>query len=279
MVLSLALHLAEEYGLRHWIVALLDPTPIELGSKDKHRTHIQMPPRFDVDKAAPASILPPTSSLRPTRARSTRSASPSKMATPSRKIATPRKPRATRSSVKPESVNGDEVEEVTKETATEAVEVNENAVAVTQESTVEKTEEVVTNGAVAAAGNQDTVRIEVQETVEQHGDVETVTTNVKIDVPAEHPELGEPEDPTVMIEQAKRMVEEARALDAAAATNSKNKRKAEAIEDAEAVARPAKVAKTYTTEQRLKKEKMTTRALFGLSAMVAIGYVLPLILG
>lgn len=259
--------------MRHWIVALLDPTPIELGSKDKHRTHIQMPPRFDVDKAAPPAVLPPTSSLRPTRARSSRSASPSKMATPSRKIATPRKPRATRSSVKPESVNGDDVKEITKETSTEAVSVADDTAVIAKESTVEKTKEVTTNGE-----NPDTVRIEVQETVEEHGGVETVTTNVSIDVPADHPELAEPEDPTVMIETAKRMVEEARALDAAAASSSskdKKKRKAEAIEDQELVVRPKKVAKTYTTEQRLKKEKMTTRALFGLGAMMAVGYVSP----
>jgi hypothetical protein len=279
-----ALRLSEEYGMRHWIVALLDPSPIEPGTKDKDKKHIQMPPRFDVDKAVPPPVvLPPTSSLRATRARSSRSASPSKMPTTPRKIASPRKSRATRSSVKPEAMNGTEIKEVTKATSTEEVEVSGDAVELTQESTIEQTQEIVQNGTAATDSvasslqeeqkEQRNLQIEIAETVEEHGDVETTTTSVKIIVPHDHPELPEPEDPTKMIEEAKRMVEEARAVDekSGAASSSKSKRKvAEVDEDEEVIERSAKRTQ-YTTEQKLKKEKMTTRALFGIGVMAAIG--------
>lgn len=271
--------------MRRWIVALLDPSPIEQGSKQRHTT-IQMPPRFDVEKATTPAILPPTSSLRPTRARSSRSASPSKIATPSRKIASPRKSRATRSSAKTGAANGEEVVEIAK--ATESVEV------ATTPGAPSAAQLAVENGialsdSVASSVNgeqkdPETVRIEVQETVEKDGDVETTTTNVKVDVPLDHPELPEPEDPTKMIENARRMVEEARALEqdaagGAAASAKKPKRKADELmaddESEAAEERPAKQAKTvYTAEQRLKKERMTTKALVGFGIMAAIGFVL-----
>lgn len=125
------------------------------------------------------------------------------------------------------------------------------------------------------------MRIEVQETVEQNGEVETTTTNVKIDVPADHPELPEPQDPAKMIEEAKKMVEEAQKLESGSAKTVKSsKRKAEELskddegKEVPSEERPAKAAKkAYTTEQKLTKEKVTRRALVGLGVMAAIGYV------
>jgi hypothetical protein len=100
--------------MRHWVMALLDNEPIEKGTKDKHNVHIQMPPKFDFDRA-PNVKLPPLTAVRSTRARSTRSVSPSKLATPSRKIATPRKSRATRG--RSEAMRA---EEIFQSTATES---------------------------------------------------------------------------------------------------------------------------------------------------------------
>ncbi|KAF2273563.1 uncharacterized protein EI97DRAFT_153972 [Westerdykella ornata] len=283
-----ALKLADDYGLRRWIVALLDPSPIEVSTKDRHNPNIKTPPIFDINKAttSPAAtsattattaapVLPPSSSLRSTRARSTRSASPSKIATPSRKIASPRKSRATRSSAKAGPTNGEEVVEMT---ATEAVEVTATSGSL---QTVTETGSVVTESVASEPAEDEpkepsTVRIEVEERVEQHGDVETRNTNVKIDVPADHPELPTPDDPTKMIEEARRMVEEARELDKAAGVDvTSSKRKAEDLvsEDAEAAEeRPVKVARRVeTTEQRWKKEKVTRRALVGMGIMAAIG--------
>ena len=262
--------------MRLWIIALLDPQPIEKGQKDRNNNHIQMPPRFDVseEKTAPPIILPPSSALRPTRARSSRSASPSKIATPNRKMASPRKARTTRAS-KAASVNGEEtaVEKITG--ATSALQnVIENGTTASESIASESV-----NGEVKDA---ETVRIEVQETVERNGDVETTTTNVKIDVPADHPELPEPEDPTKLIEEAKRMVEEAKELEGGVATSakSKGKRKAEEITkgddelEVEIAERPAKVAKRIiTAEQESTKARVTSKAMIGLAVMTAIGYV------
>ncbi|KAJ4352479.1 uncharacterized protein N0V89_007827 [Didymosphaeria variabile] len=256
----------DEYGMRHWIDALLDPTPIEKGNKDKHTTHIQMPPKFDPSAVPSASFDAPK--LRAsTRARSTRSASPSKMATPSRKIATPRKPRAKKTS---EVVQTEEMEIV--ETAT-------GAAAGDLQNVIENGTLVATGPANGEAKEQETVRIEVQETVEQDGDIETKTTNVKVDVPADHPELREPEDPAELIKQARAMVQEANKLDGVDATKGAvSKRKAEELgedEAAERPQRPAKLARTQSTlEQKLAKEKVTRRALVGVAVMTAITYAL-----
>ncbi|KAF2031469.1 hypothetical protein EK21DRAFT_110840 [Setomelanomma holmii] len=273
-----ALSLSEEYSMCHWIEALLDPAPIEKGNKDKVNTHIQQPPKFDLENASPA-LLPSHSALRQsTRARSTRSASPSKLATPSRKIATPRKPRTTRGAAKSGIAQAEEMLESSASKAASALQsVITNGAdlddSVASESVNGEVKDVETKGDDVKEG---TVRIEVQETVEQNGNVETTTTNVKIDVPHSHAELPEPEDPAKMIEEAKRMVEEAQKLESGSPSNAirSSKRKVqEVLEDAElAEGRPSKAARAaYTTEQKLTKEKVTRRALVGLTVMAAIG--------
>lgn len=260
--------------MRHWIEALLDPTPIEKGNKDKQNTHIQQPPRFDLESAAPV-LLPPHSALRSTRARSTRSASPSKAAaTPSRKIATPRKPRTTRGAVKSEPK---QIEELVESSASKAASALQNVIANGADLDDSVASESVNGEVKAVEPKEDevkegTVRIEVQETVEQNGNVETTTTNVKIDVPHSHPELPEPEDPAKMIEEAKRMVEEAKILEGGSSSDvvKSSKRKVEEVLEEEELERPAKKV-AYTTEQKLTKEKVTRRALVGLGVMAAIG--------
>lgn len=253
----------------------MDPAPIEKASKDKHNTHIQMPPKFDMNKVpSPAVVLPPSSALRAsTRARSSRSASPSKIATPSRKMASPRKSRTTRAA-KAESLRAEEIFETPK--ATTASSALQNVL----ENGTNASESVASESVNGEMKDSNTVRIEVQETVEQNGDVETTTTNVKVDVPADHPELPVPEDPTKMIEEAKKMVEEANKYEGGPVKGVKSKRKAEELsKDENEVAgpsreRPAKLARTMsTTEQKLAKEKVTRRALVGLTVMAAIGYI------
>ena len=256
--------------MRHWVLALLDNEPIEKGAKDRHNIHIQAPPKFDLSKAPNVKLPPHTAGLRQTRARSTRSVSPSKMATPSRKIATPRKSRATRG--RSEAMKA---EEIFQSTATESPSSALVFNGVKQSESVASS----VNGDVKEAQDgevkSETVRIEVKETVEQKGDSEVTTTNVQIDVPASHPELREPEDPAKMIEEAKRMVEEARELDAGASgLLTSSKRKVEEVLDAEELEaeRPSKLSKKlYTTEQKLTKEKVTRRALVGLTVMAALG--------
>lgn len=262
--------------MRHWIEALLDPAPIEKGNKEKVNTQIRMPPKFDVSNAAPV-LLPPAApvSTRPTRARSTRSASPSKMATPSRKIATPRKPRTTRNAVKSDIKVDESFESTTPSSALQTHIANgttpsDSAASSVNGEVYETKEEEVKEG---------TFRVEIQETTETIGNVETTTTNVKLDVPHSHSELPEPEDPMKMIEEAKRMVAEAQLLDAGTSDGiiKVSKRKIEEVMDAAELAeeRSSKAVKVaYTTEQKLTKEKVTRRALVGVTVMVAIGYVL-----
>ncbi|KAH3906909.1 hypothetical protein HBH56_199130 [Parastagonospora nodorum] len=273
-----ALSLSEEYAMRHWIEALLDPAPIEKGSKDKVNTHIQQPPVFDLENATLAA-LPLHSALRTsTRARSTRSASPSKMATPSRKIATPRKPRTTRGGLKSEV---QKIDETIESSASKAASALQNVIAngadiddsVASDSVSGEVKEVESKEGGVKDG---VVHIEVQETVETEGNVETKSTNVSIDVPHSHAELPEPEDPAKMIEEARRMVEEAQKLEAGSSSDviKSSKRKVEEIvEEGELEQdRPSKSARTvYTTEQKLVKEKVARRAMFGVFAMAAIG--------
>jgi hypothetical protein len=248
--------------MRHWIEALLHPEPIEKGSKDKQNLQIQMPPKFDLKNVKPV-ILPPHSSVRSTRARSTRSASPTKMATP-RKIATPRKSRTTRGSSRAaDAIRAEDILTPAKTLQPTSPLLNVDS-ATPQESPV--------NG----DAKPENVHIEVKETVEQVGDAQTTTTNVQIDVPPNYPELREPEDPTKMIEEAKRMVAEARELEGASssAVQATKRKVDEIVDEAElALQRPTKATKVYTTEQKLTKEKVTRRALVGLGVMAAIGYV------
>ncbi|KAF2196401.1 hypothetical protein GQ43DRAFT_445144 [Delitschia confertaspora ATCC 74209] len=280
-----ALQLGEEYGMRTWIVALLDPAELTIKEADRSKGHIQPPPRFDVSHLIPPPVvLPPSSSLRPTRSRTSRSASPSKIATPSRKIASPRKPRSTRNSVKADAANS--VEDVVTESTTTASSALQSVMA----NGATPTESVVSESeAPESSVNGDSVRIEVQETVEQNGEVETTTTNVKVEVPANHPDLPIPETPEEMIAAAKKMVEEANKLEGKPAANSVKlgKRKAEEItvDETEEVVEVveeqlAKRAKRgYTVEQKLKKEKITTRALVGVGLMAAFGTAVQMYFG
>jgi hypothetical protein len=121
-----------------------------------------------------------------------------------------------------------------------------------------------------------TMHIEVQQIVEEQGDTQKTSTNVTVDVPHNHPALPEPEDPTAMIEEAKRMVAEAQKLEGEQVgdVSKKLKRRVEDILDEDELAdeRSSKLAKVaYTKEQKMTTEKVTRRALVGLGVMAAIG--------
>ena len=129
---------------------------------------------------------------------------------------------------------------------------------------------------VSESVDDETVRIEVDEAVEKNGDVETTTTTVKVDTPAEHPEPPLPESMEDLIAKAKEMVEEANKLEGTKVNGVKSsKRKAEELEvdEEETVAEAQPVKKVKVLEEEIKKEKVTRKALIGLTAMVAIGFV------
>ena len=116
------------------------------------------------------------------------------------------------------------------------------------------------------------VKVEVDSRVDVNGDTETTHTNVTVEMPAGSPELPLPEDTEQMLETAKRMVEEAKTLDGEPSTKVARKRKVEEVEtddiDAELPVQPTKKAKVL--EEKLKREKVRTRALVGVTATLAI---------
>lgn len=124
-MLVLALDLADEYGIRRWIEALLDPESITHGTSDPKKA-IKSPPAYKFkDVTNGASKTPAKKSAGRKSVRSDKAEVPEASSkTPSRKIATPRKPRKSRGkSAEPEALlNGDtarvEIETETKPSLT-----------------------------------------------------------------------------------------------------------------------------------------------------------------
>jgi hypothetical protein len=184
------------------------------------------------------------------KGRSTRSVSPSKIATPVKASkASPRK-RQTKA-------------------MKEANLANANAASAALQSTLDD--------AASSTAVQDewldgveTVKVDVDQSVEVNGDTETTHTNVTVEMPVGSSELPLPEDTEGMLETAKRMVDSAKTLDSSPKVS--RKRKVEEIEpsdiDAEMPVQPAKKAKVL--EEKLKREKVRTRALVGVTATLAI---------
>lgn len=177
-------------------------------------------------------------------ARSTRSESPVKK-TPARKMATPRKPRKGRGKAEDDaaSVDGD-------------------ATATTQTDKL-----------------QDKVRVEVETIASPtlDGAEEVETTKVNIEMPSGHPDLKLPNDTEGMLEKAREMVEQAEKI--AGPSTAKGKRKAGDMlvsDDEVGLDGPVTDTKRAKTVQlELRKERIKRRALTGIAASLAIGYVFP----
>jgi len=246
--------------MRPWIVALLDPEPIEKGTKDKDKGDIATPPKFLVPNRG--DLLP--SGVGGSMRRSTRdlrSASPSKSATPARKMASPRKPRGTRG-------RATKAEEAASEAASSAL---QNAISNGITDT-EETPAPEVGGSEALNG--DVVRVEVDEDVEQNGDIEITHTTVRVEMPANAPELPLPESTEEMIAKAREMVEEANRLEDTRTSNVKAlKRKADEIEEDEdeSAYEVVRAKRVKQLEVTVKKERVRTRALFGIVAAAAVG--------
>jgi hypothetical protein len=249
-----ALDLAEEYLMRPWIIALLDPSPIELGTKDKANS-ISSPPPFKLaekDKMFPAPHLSRSK-------RELRSASPSKSSTP-RKIASPRKRRAKGSKATDD--------ESAKGTSSALQSQLENGTA-----SLEPTPSVASEH--PDKHDDDVVRVEVDETTEKTNGTETTHTTVTIEMPAGHKDLTLPDSAEGVLETSHEIVEEARKLEKAKST----KRKAGELDDDEDAeeagpsngsleVQPAK--KQRLLEERLKSERVKTRALVGITTTIAL---------
>jgi hypothetical protein len=247
-----ALELAEAYGLVEWIKALLDPSEITQ-SPSSAKKQIQPPPKFEMTdrvKLQPSSRTPGRGSAR------LRSASPSKIASPVKGKASPRK------------------RQTKKEK--EAAIANANAASASLQSALDDAASVagsstaVDSQAASPLLNGEVVKVEVDQSVETHDNVETTHTNVTVEMPAGSPELPLPEDTEKMLETAKKMVEEAKQLESSPKIT--RKRKVEEVEpsdlDAELPVQPAKKARVL--EEKLKREKVRTRAFVGVTATLVV---------
>ncbi|MBE3049039.1 hypothetical protein IMZ48_42380 [Candidatus Bathyarchaeota archaeon] len=275
---ELAMTLAEEYQITPWIKALLDPAPVASPDNADSKA-ILAPPAFEQPKPA-TSLAPPTPiSLAGSRAR--RSASPTKL--PKKAAASPRK-RSTKA-------KSDLVEPRTTRSRSQSVDVEETISEVKTEATTTLLQSVEEEP--SAEKSDKTPRKPSRQSKKK-----------LIDIGGEAlfaAGAGAPptkEETAKMLEEAKQMVSaakestdvpEAGSADEAAKeaplTNGdvKSKRKAENMstgdkpeeagkegeEEASELAEPS--AKKVKTEIQVKKETVRRRALFGLSATVAVG--------
>ena len=249
----IALQLADSYGLTDWIKALLDPTDI-VQSPSSAKKLISPPPKFEMP--ADKTKLPAPGRTPGRGSTRLRSASPSKIASPVKTKASPRK-RQTKKEKEAAIANANAASASLQSALEDAASVAESSTAVDSQAN-------------SPTLNGESVKIEVDQTVEEHGDTEVTRTNVTVEMPAGSPELPLPEDTEAMIRTAKEMVEKAKQLESSPKVS--RKRKAEEIEpsdlDAELPVQPAKKARIL--EEKLKREKVRTRAFVGVTATLAI---------
>ena len=277
-----ALELAKEYKMVTWVRALLDPTEITPSASSPEK-NISPPPKFVLPSTDATTLEPP--SLARTRGR--RSASPAKSAIPARKIATPRKPRQTRSQKESSATSSSAANESLQSTLDQAASTAEPIAEEKEEELAElngdkegQEEETDEQAVPVKKAPEENVKVNVESTVdvETAADLETTRTNVFVEMPANSPELPLPEDTETMIATAKKMVEEAAKPQEETSgnpTSSKSSRKRKVVEeegeDAEAEGasgQPAKRGKTL--EHTLRRERVRNRALFGVTATLAL---------
>ncbi|TVY75911.1 Bouquet formation protein [Lachnellula suecica] len=259
-----ALKLAEEYQILPWIQALLDNTPIDVNpAKDGLPKPISSPPPFLQPQE---TLAAPT----PSRGRPRRSASPSKIASPKKNGTASTRSRKSKKegsaepSAKLANKNLQQALKAANAEHEKTIEVQEAIAEDVKEDTEDVKEEPV-------------VRVNVDTEVEVKGDTEITHTHVEVEMPAGSAELPLPEDTEAMIAKAKEMVEAAvkgQEENGQVTVSKRSKRKAEEVEDEEneegaVMVTPA--AKKVKVESELRKEKVKTRALIGISATLVVG--------
>ncbi|KJX94978.1 apses transcription factor like protein [Zymoseptoria brevis] len=250
-----ALELADEYGIKLWIAALLDPTPITHGTNDPTKKGIKSPPAFhmrDADalgrtpgRASPGTTTKGKRSVRGANSRSMRSESPTKASKPTpRKIATPRKPRKGRGAL----------------------------------ASVDETASVA--GESVNGENGESVRVEVETTTVPGVNGDEESTKVNITMPANNPDLEIPHNAEEMLAKARQMVREAADMNGETSTKSaKGKRKAEdMVDEDEAKRLSGPVKKPHLGDVPARKQRIIQRAAIGMGASLAIGALIPSII-
>ena len=267
--------------MTHWIMALLDETPIK--PADDAKKTISSPPPFIFTANDKNSMLPPTPQRGATpRARGRPRGSTPARSTPGPKASSPRKSKAKT----PKGPSAAEVEAEANEQAKEASASLQNALDSAATAADENVSKASKKGAVKSPtksnlkkeppkADAESVKIEVDSAVQVNGNVETTTTNVKVQMPGGQ-ELPHPENPEAMIEQAKEMVKEANKLEAESSKASKSKRKAEVLDDDDDIGdddgeenQPAK--RQRVLEQKLKTERVRNRVLAATGVIATVG--------
>ncbi|KAK5938548.1 hypothetical protein PMZ80_009519 [Knufia obscura] len=274
-----ALDLADDYGLRHWIEALLDPMDIQ-SSPTSSRKNIAEPPKFDFSSSIKDVKLspPPTVSK---RGRGARASSPSKSTPIPAKATSPKKKRQTKKEKEANNAFANAASASLQSALDDALSIAEGTPA--PESVTNDVEEdeglaLDVDGEAPAEDHEDSkVHVEVDQEAEVNGDTEMTHTNVTVEMPVGLPDLPLPEDTEAMLEKAKQMVEEAKTLEGSPIAKSTRKRKVEEVEpsdiDTELPVQPAKRAKVL--EEKYKRERVRTRAVFGVAASLAVAAVIP----
>lgn len=277
-----ALVLAEEYGIKDWIKALLDPAEIApSNNSDSPSKKISAPPKFVFRGQTPTTLVPPTpTSVRSTRSR--RSASPTK-ATTKRGTASPRKRSARLNSAQPDN-----------ETPSSGRKPSLTDIPVlVPGGPLKKDEDVKLEPAEKESLSQlETVEEEPRVTVNIHEDVKTDEDGTEVgmtkfemdDIFRVREVDSNREDGLRMLQEAKAVVEAAQAAETlpSGPTSTKSvtisKRKAadyeldnaldEDVANGEISEPRAKRAKT---EVEARKSRVKTRAVWGISLTLLVG--------
>lgn len=289
-----ALQLAEEYQITPWIKALLDPAAVALPDNADSKT-IMAPPAFELLKSAP-SLAPPTPTTSLALSRGRRSASPTKMPAAARKPAASPRKRSTR-------VKSDSVEPPRTRSRSQSVDVEEATARASKEAEVK-----LDSSLVLQSVEEEPAAAKEPEKAEKPARKPTRQSKKKsVDMGGEALfAAGAPptkEETMKMLEEAKQMVEAAKEPSPEPASASeeateetplvngadstedkKGKRKAKEISTGEKAGEASKKgevveeeesvepsAKKVKTEVQVRKELVRRRALFGLSATVAVG--------
>lgn len=282
-----ALILAEEYGVKEWIKALLDPADIlpSTSNSDSPEKKISAPPKFVFRASTPTTLIPPTpSSARSTRAR--RSASPSKAAS-KRVPASPRKRSArltasqnesepSSSSRKPSLTPGD-IPVLVPGGPLKAEDVKHEPAEADTLSQLETVEE------------EPRIKVNIHEDIKTDGDgTEVKYTQFEMEVPSAVGEVDiHAQDGQRMLKEAREMVEAARAaetLSSAPASKKSTKLKRTADEFELDYSQSAEIGqaesleiarqprrKRAKTAIEAKKSKVKTRAVWGISLTLLVG--------
>ncbi|OQD76455.1 hypothetical protein PENDEC_c004G01168 [Penicillium decumbens] len=297
-----ALELSREYQMYDWVRALLDPTDI-VQSPSSAKKQITPPPKFD---------LPEDDHTPSQRSRSRRSVSPSKKSVSPRKSRTvksakdvPNTPStaAANNSLQealaitaslesdeegPKVLSAEEVEvkitqspkkkgRKSKKTSAEAEEKEDENEGKKEKEEKKEEKKADKKKKKEAKEKEPEVEVEITETAEATPKGKTSQTTVSLDVPISLPEVPSAAETEDMITKAKEMVADAIKDQSKGSSSVKvtKKRKPEEDDEETAAESAQRAKKAKVLEEKLKRERVRNRALFGVSAAFALAASIP----